>query len=177
MKRFILLLGLLVLLISAPFGVSVAADFKIGVVDLQRCITESEEGKRVYQDLKKKKDAMQSKLDERQDSLLKIKEELEKQSMMLSMDAKEDKAKEFERRKREFKYLYEDLSDQMQKAEAEAREAMLKDLELVVQDIGVKGGFTIVFERRSSGIMYLEKAIDITEKVIEAYNKVKGQQP
>ncbi len=175
MKRFMLPFGLLVLLISTPFGVSMAADLKIGVTDLQRCITESEEGKRVYQELKKKKDDMQSKLDERQDVLLKLKEELEMQSMMLSMDAKEDKAKEFERRKREFKYFYEDLNDQMQKAESEAREAMLKDLEKVVEEFGKKNGFTMIFERRSSGIMYLETAIDITDKIIEAYNKMKGQ--
>jgi len=70
---------------------------------------------------------------------------------------------------------YEDLNDQMQKAEAEAREAMLKDLEKVVEEIGKKNGFTMIFERRSSGIMFLEAAIDITDKVIEAYNKMKGQ--
>jgi len=175
MKRYLSLFFFVVFMVAVTvFPLSaVGADRKIGVVDLQRCLTESIEGKRVFQDLKTKKDGMQRKLDERQEELLKLKDELEKQSMMLSMDAKEDKEKEFERKRRDFKYFYDDLSSEMKKAEAEARAKMLKELEKVVVDIGEKGLYLMVFERRSGGIMYIDKAIDITVEVIKAYDKTK----
>jgi outer membrane protein len=146
---------------------------KIGIVDLQKCILDSIEGKRARSELQQKKDSMQKKLDERQNKLLELKKELEKQSMMLSLEAKEDKAKEFERQRREFKYFYDDITNQMRKAEAEVRKRLLGDLEKVVGDIGVKGQFTMIFERRSSGIMYHIKAIDITDEVIKAYDLTK----
>ena len=69
---------------------------KIGVIDLQKCITESKEGRKVFEALKEKKGLMQKKLDKKQTELLQIKEQLEKQTMMLSMDAREDKRKEFD---------------------------------------------------------------------------------
>ena len=153
---------------------AVAADsIKVGVVDIQRCLVESEEGKRIVADLKKKKDEMQKKLDERQNKLVDLKNELDKQSLMLSMDAKEDKAKEFERERREFKYFYDDLVGQMRKAEGEARSRMIREVDKVVKEIGQKENFTIILERRTSGVMYNQNSVDITDKVIKNYNMVK----
>ena len=91
---------------------------KVGIVDLQICVRDSIEGKRVFETLKKTKEDMQKKLDAKQEELLKFKDELDKQGMMLSLDAREDKEKEFERRKRELKYYYEDLTEEMRKEES-----------------------------------------------------------
>jgi outer membrane protein len=146
---------------------------RFAVVDLQRCIKESIEGKKVFEKLKGEKDAMQKKLDIKQNELVKLKEELDKQSMMLSVDAQEDKAKDFQRKQRDFKYLYEDLTQELRKAEAEERRRLIKELERVVLDIGKKENYLFVFERRSSGIMYMDNVIDITDKVIEAYDQTK----
>jgi outer membrane protein len=79
--------------------------------------------------------------------------------------------KEFDRERREFKYFYDDLSSEMKKVELEARKKILEKLEKVVLNIGRKGNYLIVFERRSSGIMFLDKTIDITDEVIQAFNK------
>ncbi len=173
MRKYLCPLFVLIALCLLPFSVTAADSVKIGVVDLQRCIQESIEGKKAKDKLQTKKDEMQKKLDERQNILLELKKELERQSMMLSMDAKQDKEKEFERQRREFKYFYDDISTQMRKAEAEVKKVLLGDLEQVVGDIGRKGSFTLIFERRSSGIMYLENAIDITNEVIKAYDQTK----
>ena len=173
MRKYLCPLFVLTALCLLPVSAMAADSFKVGVVDLHRCIQESIEGKKAKDKLQTKKDDMQKKLDERQNKLLELKKELEKQSMMLSMDAKEDKEKEFERQRREFKYFYDDISNQMRKAEAEIRKDLLGDLEKVVKDIGGKGNFTLIFERRSSGIMYLQDTIDITDEVLKAYDLTK----
>jgi len=170
MRKYVCPLCVLIALCFLPVSTTAADSFKVGIVDLQRCIQESIEGKKAKDKLQKKKEEMQKKLDERQNKLLQLKKELEKQSMMLSMDAKEDKAKEFERQRREFKYFYDDISKQMRKAEADVRKVLLGDLEKVVGGIGAKGNFTLIFERRSSGIMYLDNTIDITDEAIKEYD-------
>ena len=113
MRKYLYPLFVLIILSLLPVSAMGADSFKIGVVDHQKSIQESIEGKRAKDTLQKKKDEMQKKLDERQKKLLELKKELEKQSMMLSMDAKEDKAKDFERQRREFKYFYDDINNQM----------------------------------------------------------------
>jgi len=154
-------------------GVLAADTGKIAVVDLQVCVRDSIEGKRIFAALKKTKDDMQKNLDARQEELLKFKDELDKQGMMLSLDAREDKEKEFERRKRELKYYYEDLTEEMRKQEADARGNIVKELEKIVSDIGTKGGYRMIVERRTSGIMYFDKTMDITPEVIKAYDDLK----
>ncbi len=173
MRKYLFPLFVLVALCLLPVSAVAADPFKVGVIDLQRCIQDSIEGKKAKNNLQAKKDDMQKKLDVRQNKLLQIKKELEKQSMMLSMDAKQDKEKEFERQRREFKYFYDDISNQMRKAEAEVRKVLLGELETVVGDIGQKGNYTLIFERRSSGIMYLQNTVDLTDEVIKAYDLTK----
>jgi outer membrane protein len=174
MKRIVFLSVVTALLLCFAGSAAAQGGVKIGIVDLQRCIAESAEGKRVYNELKAKKDDMQKQVDKKQDELLKLSDMLEKQSMMLSMDAKENKAKEFDRKKREFKYMYEDLTEEMRKAEAEARNRLIAELEGVVSEVGERGGYTLLFERRSGGIMYFGKVIDVTDDVVKLYDKKKG---
>jgi outer membrane protein len=170
MKRCsMLVVGLVILLI---FPLTAFGEGKIAVVDLQKCIRDSVKGKQMYDKLKKTKDEMQKRLDKKQEELVRMKEELDKQGMMLSFDAREDKEKEFERNRREFKYFYDDLTEEMRKAEAEARNEILKELEKVVMEIGEKGKYSMIFERRSSGLMYVENPLEITDQVIKAYDKL-----
>jgi outer membrane protein len=132
MKRWLgIPIGIFGVLLLAHGGYA-ANNGKIAVVDLQVCVRDSIEGKRIFEELKKTKEDMQKKLDARQEELLKFKDELDKQGMMLSLDAREDKEKEFERRKRELRYYYEDLTEDMRKQEAEARNKIVKDLEKIV---------------------------------------------
>ncbi len=174
MKKYLCLFIMIIVGLFFSLSPAIAVESnKLGVVDLQRCVVESVEGKKVFEKLKKKKDAMQEKLDEKRKDLLSLKDELEKQSMMLSVDAKEDKEKAFERKSREFKFFYEDLNDEMRKAEAAARKRILNELQDVVAKIGDKDNYLMILERRSSGIIYFRNTIDITDGVIKAYDQKK----
>lgn len=168
-RFFFIMIGVFLLQYSA-----FAADaFKVGILDLQRCMQESNEGKRVFQALKKKHDSMQKKLDERQNELVQMQKEIEKQSLMLSLNAKEDKQKEFERRRRDLGYILQDLNEEMNKAEASARKKILKDLEGIVEKIASKGAYDLIIERRGGGVLFTSETLNITDQVIETYNKEK----
>jgi outer membrane protein len=93
--------------------------------------------------------------------------------MMLSLDAKEDKAKELEKKRRHFKYLAEDFSQEMKQAQLEARQSLAKELEKVVEKIGEKEGYTLIMEKRTIGLVYFNKALDITDQVIKEYDRMK----
>jgi outer membrane protein len=164
--------GILVVLAFIPPAV-VAGEMKIGVVDVQKVISDSKEGKRLSEGLKKKKDELQQRLDTMQQDLVKMKEDLDKQGMMLSMDAKEDREKEYERKRREVAYAYEDIREEMRKAEQEAMQAILVELEKVVKDYGEKNGYTLVLERRRGGILTYDDAIEVTDDIIKAFDQIK----
>lgn len=146
---------------------------KICVVDMHRFQENSKSFKKVRESLRIKFEALQAKLDKEKSELVKVEEEFKKQSMMLSLDAKEDKQKDLEKKRRHYKYLYDEFTQEMKDAEMEIRRTVGKELESVVKKIGKKEGYTIILEKRTLGLLYHDKAIDVTDEVTRSYDLMK----
>jgi len=71
---------------------------KIGVVDLQKLQKNSKAFQKASLSVKKKFDDMQQKLNDERTALAKLEEDFKKQTMMLSLDAQEDKKRELEKK-------------------------------------------------------------------------------
>jgi len=147
-----------------------AGPLKIAVVDMNQLQQKSTSFKKVRADLEKKLKGMQQKLDAEKNALLKLEEDFKKQSMMLSLDAQEDKKNELERKRRYYKYLYEDFSIEMKNAEQNAKEKIGKELNDILKKIAERDAYTIIFERRTIGLLFYDDAIDITDQVVKAYD-------
>ena len=163
-------LGLLAMVFLQPAPLA-AQNVKVGVVDLQKFQKNSKAFQRASLVVKKKFDDMQQKLNDERNALGKLDEELKKQSMMLSLDAQEDKKREFEKKQRLFKFTYDEYSQEMKETEMEAIKKVMKELEKVVEEMGKKEGYTIILERRTLGLLYFNNTIDLTDRVTEAYDK------
>jgi outer membrane protein len=150
------------------FGANVG---KVGVVDMETFQEKSKAFEKVRQELKAKFDGLQQKLDKEKDELLKVEEEFKKQSMMLSLDAKEDKRKDLEKKQRQYKFMADEFTREMKDAELEVRKRVGKEVEKVVGEIGKKEGYTIILERSTFGLLYYDAAIDITDQVVKAYDQ------
>jgi len=148
-----------------------AQNVKVGVVDLQKFQKNSKAFQRASLVVKKRFDEMQLKLNDERNTLGKLDEELKKQSMMLSLDAQEDKKRDFEKKQRQFKFMYDEYSQEMKETEMEAIKKVMKELEKVVEEMGKKEGYTIILERRTLGLLYFNNTIDLTDRVTEAYDK------
>jgi len=173
MKHLTGIIILVLTLISLQISAAAAEPLKVGVLDLQRCIQESNEGKRIAETLKKKQTEMQKDLDAKQQELLEMQKDMEKQSLMLSMDAKEDRQKDFEKKRRDLAYLIQDSNEEMKKAEQDARNDILRILGGVLEKIANEKKFDLITERANGGVLYVSKALDITDEVVVELNKVK----
>jgi outer membrane protein len=146
---------------------------KVAIIDLQRCMKESNEGKRMSESLKKDIAIMQERYNKAQKELSDLQKEIEKQSLMLSQDAKESKQNEYDKKNRELTYLAEDLSEESQAAEQNASQALLKDIYKVIDTVAKQQTLDLVLEKSTAGIIFASTAMDITDQVIKEYNKVK----
>jgi outer membrane protein len=168
------LLSTIFFVILFTHNVVLGEDFtKVGLIDLQRCLKESKEGQKIFQILRKKKDDLQRQLDTRQRELLELRKELDKQSMMLSMDAQEDKKRTIERKTRELEYLYKDLNEEMVRTQEKEKKRIFEELGKIIEKIGSEGNYALIMEKRAGGVLYRSKSIDITDQVIKDYDQVK----
>jgi outer membrane protein len=173
MKKFF---GLILCLFAVAFlqGHAIAAEAtKVGVVDLQEFQNKSVAFQKIRANIQKEFAAMKKKLDREKDALMKLEEDLNKQSMMLSLDAQEDKKRELEKKRRYYKYLKDDFTQELKATEIENIRNIMKELQTVVKEIGEKEGYTLILEKRTLGLIYYDDAIDITDQVTKAYDKMK----
>jgi len=176
MRKCVFFATTVVLILFVPGVVFGQGLTRVGVIDLQRCLQESQEGKRATELLKRKKAELQRELDKKQQELLELRAEFEKQSMMLSMDAQESKRKDVERKARELEYYLQDLNEEMARAQEREKKRIFDELGTVIDSMGSEGGYAIILEKRAGGVLYGNKAVDITGQVIKAYDTVKQGQ-
>jgi outer membrane protein len=88
----------------------------------------------------------------------------------LSLDAKEDKEMELGKKSRHYKYMYEEVTQEMKNAEYEATKSVGKEIEKIVEKIGQTDGYSLILEEGTMGLIYFNSAMDITDRVTKAYD-------
>ena len=166
-----LFLGILMVVFLFPAAPLAAQAVKVGVVDLQKFQKNSKSFQKSSVSVKKKFDDMQQKLNDERTALAKLDEEFKKQTMMLSLDAQDDKKRELEKKQRHFKFMYDDFTQEMKDVEMDAIKKVMKELEKIVEKMGEKEGYTIILERRTLGLLYFNNTVDLTDRVTDAYDK------
>lgn len=169
MRNTILAASLVIAGLLAP-GLAAAADLKIGYVDLQRAVSEVEEGKAARAQLKREFDEKQKKLDAKEAELKRLQAEFEKQAVVLSEAAKRDKAAELERKFGEAQALLRQLQQELGSRERELMGSLFDKMGQIVKEIAEAEAFTFVLEKNQSGIMYAPSSLDVTNEVVRKYN-------
>jgi outer membrane protein len=140
---------------------------------MKRLQQNSAKFQKIREELKEKFNTLQKKLDTERDQINKIEGELQKQTMMLSLDAKEYKEMELGKRTRHYKYMYEEVTQEMKIAEFEATRRVGKEIEKIVEKIAQAEGYTVILEEGTVGMIYYNNAIDLTDRVTKAYDASK----
>jgi outer membrane protein len=154
-----------------------AADLKIGYVDLQRAVSEVDEGKTARAQLKREFDEKQKKLDGKEAELKRLQAEFEKQAVVLSEGAKREKAEELERKFGEAQALLRQLQQELGGRERELMGTLFDKMGQIVKEIAEAEGFTFVLEKNQSGIMYAPSSLDVTNELVRKYNARFGKKP
>ena len=153
---------------------AIGADpIKIGVLDLQKFQANSKAMQIETQKLQNKYDDMKKRLEDEVKDLQKLEDELKKQSLMLSLDAQSSKKREVERKQRYIQFLRNDFSQEMKDTDQENTQRVLKELEKIVAKIAKDGGYSLILERKSMGLIYADDSVDITDQVVKAYDSSK----
>lgn len=166
MKKIIVLLTLLL-----SFALPATAEVKIAVVNIQKVITSIKAGKSVMKTLEKSFKSKQVELKKEEGVIKKLQKDYEKQSLVLSDKAKGKKEGEIRAKiqalqKRTMKYQKE-----IQKLEGQLKKPILEKLKPIIDEVSKSEKVAMTFEITSSPLVYAESKVDITNKVIKAYDK------
>ena len=150
-------------------GPAMAADVaKIGVIDIQRIMSTSEQGKAAKAQIKEQSDKMTTALKEKGAEIEELKKQLERESMVMSKEKREEKEREFRIKLNDLKTLEKRYRGQLQAIEKKLAGEMRKAVFELVTEIGKKEGYLLIIN--NFDVMYSPGSIDITDQVIKQLN-------
>lgn len=165
----IVVLSLAVFVLASTASV-VEAQVKIGVVDLQRAINETEDGRQAKRRLTKLFEERQKKLDAAQESLKSQKESIERQQDVLSEEALKKKVEKYQEDLMALQTEYVDYQRELSTKEAELTKKILDRMQAILRRIGQTDGYTLIVEANEGGIVWVPSNLDLTDVLIQRYN-------
>ncbi len=173
-KRRILTFALSGFLLAA-WAPTLYAEIKVAVVDLQRALQQTEDGRRAKRQLKALFKRRQAELDKRQNELKKLKEQIEKQKDVLSREALRKKLEDYQKRFVELQSTYVEYQRELAQKEAQLTQRILQRMQRIVRRIGQSQGYTVILEANEGGVLWAPSHIDLTDQVIQRYNRGEGR--
>ena len=147
--------------VGLTFG---ASDYNLAYVDLQKALNLSKAGQDAKEKFAKEVEEAEEKLALKQEELKKLKEVLEKQSAMLTEETLKEKEKDYQAKLRDFKRLYDESQEELTAQDNEAVKEILSELVNTTQSYGKEKGFTFVFEKSESALLFADESMEITDE-------------
>ncbi|PIE64511.1 MAG: hypothetical protein CSA26_07860 [Desulfobacterales bacterium] len=157
-------IGVWVLVMSAGSH-ALAAEVKIGVMNLQKILSSSVAGKAAKEKIEARGKELQEEFKSEETGLKELQKEIEKKSTAWSEEKKKEKALEFQKKRRELKAKSEDARFELKNLQEKELAPIIKALEEVIKTYGKANGYTVILDLRS-GIPYFDKTIDVSDKLV-----------
>lgn len=172
MKRLVLLVGIFAgaLLVTPALSVG-AQTVKIGLIDTQKIMRESNAAKKARDILMKDLEAKRTQFKTEEDQARKLEEELKREGQSMTPAARQEKAQNLEKEIKELGRLKSDLEEDFRKKDAELARKIVTDIVGIAKEFQKKEKFTVILEKRY--VVAADEAIDVTDKVLRLYDAVK----
>lgn len=153
-----------------------AAEAPIGVVDFQRILDESAAGKVAQESINTRGQKMQTELKAKGAELEEMKNQLQREALVMSREMREEKEREFRIKVNDFKEMQKNYAQTARELQLGAMGRIRKQVDKLAAEIGGKEGFVIIIEKQEAGVLYQQPNIDLTSRIIERYDAQYAQQ-
>jgi outer membrane protein len=170
---FILSLGLV-----ASIGATAApaaADVKVGVVDVQRAVMQTEDGLRAQATLKKMFDSRQQELNKRQGDMQKQKDEIDKQKSVLSQSALQKKVDDWQKQMVELQSTFVEYNKELEKKQKELTDPIFERVLGAIKRLAGQEGYDLIVDRAT--VAFARGDLDLTDRVIQVANGASSSAP
>lgn len=170
--------GAAALLLAAPLALAQGADLRVGVIDVNRALNQSDAGQRSKKVLLAAKAQKENELKAKDSDLKRLSEEL-RSNIMLTEAAKAQKEQDLRSKDAELRQQVQDAQRDLQEQERKLTESIFTELRTVIGIVAQEQKLDVVLESRAAETILFSrlKFVDITDEVIGRYNKIQTTKP
>ncbi len=146
-------------------GAARAEGLKVAVIDVNKILNESEAGKAAKKKMEDRYEELKKKIDAKQDEARKIKDEIDKQKILLGKEKLKEKEDALNGKVAELRQLTQDAEKEMQTRQGEQTREVLKVIEVQLDKVVAEEKLDLVFDRTQGGVVHFNSVLDITARV------------
>lgn len=162
---------LIICLLGLPLSlIAQEKPLKIGIINPQRVINDSIEGKKFLSYIDQKRKEKQAEITAMSTKLEEDIKQFQRQQSSLSDEARIRKQSELNRRDTDLKRFIEDAEAEMQAIQRERFAQIQKKIMPIIQQLGTEKGFSLILQANEA-MVYVDVSIDITDEVIARFDK------
>jgi outer membrane protein len=170
--RFVAL-GMAAVALAPGFAVAQAAgpeQARVAVVNQDRVLNESEEGKRLKGELEKLRNAKAASIETKEKEIKALQEQAVSAQLSLSDEKRDEIARQLKRKRVEYERLNDDASAEFQDAANKAQARLIAMFREMIAKYGIEKGYTVILEKGT--LYFATPTVDITEEVLARFNEV-----
>jgi len=152
---------------AAPAAAAPAGPLKIAVIDTEKILMSSVAGKKAVADLKKLQDQRENELRAKAQELKDLQAKINDGRLSLAQDKLADLSKQYEEKEISLRRQQDDATRELNKKRDEMLAQIDDRVMPVINQVGKDLGYTLIFRKFESGLIYADDAVDITGVIIQ----------
>lgn len=159
----------------APAAAAAQGPIRIAVIDTEKILLSSQAGKKAVADLKKLQEQRENDLRARAQELKDLQTKINDGRLSLAQDKLADLSKQLEEKDIALRRLQDDANRELTKKRDEMLGQIDDRVMPVINQVGKELGYTLIFRKFESGLIYADEAIDITSVIIQRLDGAAGK--
>jgi outer membrane protein len=178
MRHHLRLIALITAAAAGLAGVAAAqGPGKLGMIDSQKILDQSAEGKKAVVELQTADKKYQDDLARLDDQIKQLQNRLTTQRLTLTPEAAAGLQADIQRKQTERQRAAEDAARAMRDLQARTLEKIQNELIPLIEQARKDLGIDLVFDVTKGGVVYFNPALDVTDEIIRRYDAMKAAPP
>jgi len=148
---------------------------KVALIDVQRLVTESARGKVALAKLKSLQEQKVAEGKAKQDEIDGLRKKINEGRLSLADDKIAEMEKQLEDRMIAFRRFQDDAQRDLQKTQEQALGDVERLVMPIIEKVGKEFGYTMIFNKFQSGLVYADDSIDITPLIVQRFDASKDK--
>jgi len=154
-------------LAAVPAPAQQPAGLKVAVIDTEKILLTSNTGKKALADLKKVQEAKEAEARTKQQEIKDLQAKIADGRLSLAQDKLTEMEKQLEDKLISLRRFQEDANSELTKKRDQVLAAIDQKVMPVINQVGKEMGYTLIFRKFESGLIYADEAVDITGAIIQ----------
>jgi outer membrane protein len=165
-------IALLALLAAAPLAAQQPAGkpLRIGVIDPERIVQESARGKQALERLNKERDQRLADGNRMKQEIADLQKQINDGRLSLGEAKLKQLNDQMEEKTINLQRFGENAQRELTKLEQEIMEPIENQILQIINQVGAEQGFTLIFKKFQSGLVFADDSVDLTPAVIQRFD-------